>query len=112
MANRRRGEISAEIGGRRRTLCLTLGALAGLEARFGENGLAALARRLENGVSARDLLAIISAGLAGAGEDLDEAGLGALTTDGALAGFAFIAADLLAATFGALAPETEAANPP
>lgn len=31
MANRHRGEIEAELGGKKRTLCLTLGALAELE---------------------------------------------------------------------------------
>ncbi|MBN9013699.1 MAG: gene transfer agent family protein, partial [Rhizobiales bacterium] len=35
MPNRYRGEIDAELGGRRRTLVLTLGALAELEASFG-----------------------------------------------------------------------------
>ncbi len=35
MPNHHRGEIEAEIGGARRTLVLTLGALAELEAAFG-----------------------------------------------------------------------------
>jgi len=35
MANRHRGEIEAEIGGKTRTLVLTLGALAELEEAFG-----------------------------------------------------------------------------
>ena len=35
MPNVHRGEISALIGGEERTLCLTLGALAELEARLG-----------------------------------------------------------------------------
>ena len=35
MANKHRGEIEAEIGGARRRLVLTLGALAELEAAFG-----------------------------------------------------------------------------
>ncbi len=43
MANTYRGEIAAEIGGKRRTLVLTLGALAELESAFGASDLMALA---------------------------------------------------------------------
>jgi hypothetical protein len=39
MANRHRGEIEAVLDGRPRTLCLTLGALAELEAAFGAQDL-------------------------------------------------------------------------
>ena len=49
MPNRHRGEIEAELGGRRYTLCLTLGALAELEAAFGAEDLVALAERFERG---------------------------------------------------------------
>ena len=49
MANRYRGEIEAELGGRRRMLVLTLGALAELEAAFGADDLAALAERFGTG---------------------------------------------------------------
>ena len=35
MANRHRGEIEAELGGQRYTLCLTLGALAEIEHAYG-----------------------------------------------------------------------------
>ena len=49
MPNRYRGAIVAEFGGRRRTLVLTLGALAELEAAFGADDLAALAERFGSG---------------------------------------------------------------
>ncbi len=49
MANPRRGEIEAELGGRTFVLCLTLGALAELESRFGEKDLVGLAARIESG---------------------------------------------------------------
>ena len=49
MANRHRGEIEAEIGGARRTLVLTLGALAELESAFGADDLVALAERFGTG---------------------------------------------------------------
>ncbi|MGB6081640.1 MAG: GTA-gp10 family protein, partial [Xanthobacteraceae bacterium] len=55
MPNRYRGEIVAEFGGRRRTLVLTLGALAELEAAFDVDDLAALAERFGSGrMRARD----------------------------------------------------------
>lgn len=107
MPNRHRGEIEAEIGGARRRLVLTLGALAELEASFGADDLVALAERFGGGrLTARDLVR-------------DEE-VAAMTTPDAAAGFVRIAADLLAATFGDRAGESErasvhegaAANPP
>lgn len=66
MTNMHRGEIAAEIGGERVTLCLTLGALAELEARLGAGDLAGLAERFSGGrISARDLTAILGGGAAG-----------------------------------------------
>ncbi len=44
---------------------------------------------------------IIGAGLRGAGYDIDDAAVGAVTTDGGAAGFIDIVARLLRATFGA-----------
>lgn len=68
MPNRHRGEIETEIGGARRRLVLTLGALAELEASFGADDLVALAERFGGGrLTARDLVRIIGAGLRGAG---------------------------------------------
>ncbi len=49
MANRRRGEVSLTLGGRRYTLCLTLGALAELEDALRAEDLAGLAGRLASG---------------------------------------------------------------
>jgi len=49
MANRHRGEIEADIGGARRRLVLTLGALAELEDAFGAEDLVALAERFGSG---------------------------------------------------------------
>ena len=49
MPNLHRGEIEAEIGGVRRRLVLTLGALAELEAAFGAEDLTALAERFGAG---------------------------------------------------------------
>ena len=73
MPNIHRGEISALIGGEERTLCLTLGALAELEARLQAGDLTGLAERFADGrISARDLTAIIGAGLRGAGNTVSD----------------------------------------
>ena len=73
MPNHHRGEIEAEIGGARRRLVLTLGALAELEAAFGADDLVALAERFGTGrLKARDLTRIIGAGLRGAGEAISD----------------------------------------
>ena len=114
MANRHRGEIDAELGGKGYTLCLTLGALAELEGAFGVDGLAALAARFETGaLSARDLLKIIGCGLRGGGHPLRDDEVASLSAPAGLHGYVRIAADLLAATFGAMAPDKDqAARPP
>ena len=73
MPNRHRGEIEAEIGGARRTLVLTLGALAELEDAFGADDMVALAERFGSGrLKARDLIRIIGAGLRGAGDTVSD----------------------------------------
>jgi len=101
MANLLRGEIEAEIGGERRTLCLTLGALAELESAFGVGDVIALAERFQRGgLSARDLVVIIACGLRGAGAKVSNDEVAAMQAPGALNGHVKIAADLISATFG------------
>lgn len=101
MPNLHRGEIEAEIGGARRRLVLTLGALAELEAAFGADDLTALAERFGSGrLKARDLVRIIGAGLRGAGEAIGDEEVARLSVEGGAAGYVRIAAELLAATFG------------
>jgi hypothetical protein len=100
MPNKYRGEIAAELGGRQRTLVLTLGALAELESALGADDLVALAERFGSGrLSARDLTRIIGAGLRGAGEAVSDDEVAAMTAEGGAAGFVKIAAELIAATF-------------
>lgn len=101
MANLHRGEIEADIGGARRTLVLTLGALAELEAAFGADDLVALTERFGSGrLTARDLMRIIGAGLRGAGEPVSDEDVASMRVDGGAQGYARIAAALIAATFG------------
>lgn len=102
MTNRHRGEIEAELGGKRRTLCLTLGALAELEAAFGAEDLASLAERFGSGrISARDAIRLIGAGLRGAGETITDDEVATLASGEGAAGYVRIVVDLLSATFGA-----------
>lgn len=112
MANKYRGEISAELGGKTRRLCLTLGALAELESAFEAQDLVALVKRFESGhLSARDLLRILTAGLRGGGNDLSDDEISHLSHPDGVQGYVQIAADLLTATFGN-APKDTPANPP
>jgi hypothetical protein len=105
MPNPRRGEIEAELGGERRTLVLTLGALAELEAAFGAEDLVALAERFERGrISARDAIRILGAGLRGGGAEIADDEVARLAAEGGATGYVRIVAELLSATFGA-APE-------
>lgn len=101
MANHHRGEIAAELGGAQRKLVLTLGALAELEAAFGASDLVALAERIGGGrLSARDLVAIIAAGLRGAGEAVSEDEVARMAVADGAHGYVRIAGDLIEATFG------------
>lgn len=106
MANAHRGEIEAELGGTRYTLCLTLGALAELETALGADDLLALTERFGKGrIAARDCVAIIGAGLRGAGHEVSDEEVARMTADGGAAGFVAIVSKLLNATFGAEQPE-------
>jgi hypothetical protein len=101
MPNHYRGEIEAEIGGARRKLVLTLGALAELESAFGAEDLVALAERFGSGrLKARDLIRVIGAGLRGAGEAVSDDEVARMAIADGVAGYVRIAAALLAATFG------------
>ena len=101
MANPQRGEIDAVIGGERMVLCLTLGALAELEARLQAGDLVGLSERFASGrISARDLTAILGAGLRGAGNAVSDDDLARMSVEGGLKGAAEIAVRLLKATFG------------
>ncbi len=105
MANPYRGEVDAEFDGKPYTLCLTLGALAELEAAFAVDNLLALTERFESGnLTANDLIRIIGAGLRGGGHKISDADVAMMHTAGGAAGFASVAAALLRATFGMHVP--------
>ena len=111
--NRHRGEIAAELDGRRRRLVLTLGALAELEDAFGAGDLVALAERFGAGrLSARDAVRIIAAGLNGAGEAVSIEEVAGMTTPGGATGFARIVGELIAATFSGVPEDGRPATEP
>ena len=112
MANGARGEVEAVLGGRSYTLCLTLGALAELEAAYGDGDLVALAERFETGrIGARDAIRIIGAGLRGAGHTIGDDEVAAMGTQGGAVGYVRIVARLLRATFPD-AGAADSAEPP
>ena len=101
MPNHHRGEVEGILDGTPYNLCLTLGALAELEATFGDENMLALAQRFEGGkLSARDCARIIGAGLRGAGHDITDAAVSRMQTQNGIPGFIDIVARLLIATFG------------
>ncbi len=115
MVNRRRGEVEAIVDGRPRLLCLTLGALASLEAAYAVDDLAALAERFATGrLSARDVARVFAAGLGGGGAPTREEDVFEMHIEGGLTGAAEVVADLLALTFGgeAAAAGEGAPSPP
>ena len=101
LVNRKRGEIVANLGGKDRCLCLTLGALAKLESAFAVDDLTALGARFSSGrLSARDLMTIIHAGLEGGGHTFTIDDVAEMQADGGIAGYATIVSELLTVTFG------------
>ncbi len=76
MANPHTGEVALTIDGTPCVLKLTLGALAELETALGADSLMALVQRFEGGAfSARDVMALILAGLHGGGQAMPAAQL-------------------------------------
>lgn len=100
MVNAHRGEIEAELSGKRYTLCLTLGALAEIEHAYGGEDLIAIAERFEAGrIGATDAIRVIGAGLRGAGNAVSDDEVAAMQVEGGAAGYLAIVVRLLKATF-------------
>ncbi|MGF1445577.1 MAG: gene transfer agent family protein [Pikeienuella sp.] len=101
-ANAARGEVALTIDGVPRRMRLTLGALAELEGALQTPSLIALAERFENGsVAATDLIALLSAGLRGAGEAVSTEELARAEIAGGAVGALEAGLALLAAAFRA-----------
>lgn len=80
LCNAARGEVLLGIDGRARRLCVTLGALAELEAAFDAASLAELGERLGQ-LTASDLLTVLAALTAGGGEAMSTAALASARID-------------------------------
>lgn len=78
--NRARGEVLLTIDGRECRLCVTLGALAELEAAFDVISLIQLSERLAQ-LTAADLIVVLAALVAGGGETMSSAELAAAHID-------------------------------
>lgn len=102
MANKRRGEVALQLGDKRYTLCLTLGALSELEEAFGADDLMALAERFGTGrLASRDLLRLLTVALRGGGHDVSAVDVASLPLTEGIEPVASAIADLLIVTFGA-----------
>lgn len=100
MVNPWAGEVALVIDGRRHVAKLTLGALAELEAALASGSLVDLVARFEGGqFSARDVLALIVAGLRGGGWQGTAADLAQADIAGGPVAAARAAAELLARAF-------------
>jgi len=100
MANPHAGEVAVVIGGERRAMRLTLGALAEMEAAMEADSLVDLVARFEEGrFSSRDVLAVIVAGLRGGGWEGQAADLLTAEIAGGAVAVARAAAQLLARAF-------------
>ena len=98
--NPHRGEVSLVIDGQPHTMRLTLGALAALEARLETGSLMGLAERFETGqVSASDLIALLAAGLSGAGHETGEDTLSRAEIEGGAVAAMRAGMELLARAF-------------
>lgn len=99
-ANPQRGEVALVINGQSRVMCLTLGALAGLEARLETGSLMDLAERFENGrIGSAELIALLAAGLNGAGNEITEEQLSGADISGGPVAAMHAGMELLSRTF-------------
>ena len=99
-ANPLAGEVVLTLDGRPHRCKLTLGALAALEAGLPDHSLTALVARLEGGsVSARDIMAVLVAGLRGGGWQGDEDSLVTSEITGGLEAAGLAAGRLIALAF-------------
>ena len=100
MVNRWAGEVEVVLDGEPHRAKLTLGALAELECALHEGSLVELAQRFESGkFSARDVIALLVAGLRGGGWQGNAEALSHSEIQGGPIEAARLAAELLARAF-------------
>lgn len=100
MTNPWAGEVAVTLNGVPHVAKLTLGALAEMEVGLGDSSLMELAERFESGrMSARDVIAVLVAGLRGGGWSGTTADLAAAEIQGGPMAALRAAAELLARAF-------------
>lgn len=100
MANIIRGEVETNIAGKSYVLCLTLGAVAEIEAKLDCKSLNAMSQKFAQGeVSANDLVIILGAAFRGGGNAMRDDEVAALRFANGLRGAAELAAQVLKAGF-------------
>ena len=85
--NGARGEVSLDVAGQKRVLCLTLGALAEIESAFGCASLVDLQARMRR-LSAAELIQLVTILMKGAGEHVEPDELARLNIQPAAAALA------------------------
>ena len=104
--NPHRGDVALVINGQACTLRLTLGALAMLETRLEAGSLMALAERFDSGrVGSAELIALLSAGLSGAGHQMSETDLANAEIEGGAVAAMRAGVELLARAFQPFQPD-------
>lgn len=105
MVNRHRGELGATLDGQPYRLCLTLGALAEIEAQLGGVDILSLAQRFEGGrIAASEAICILGAGLRGGGNQITDQQLAQMQIEGGVPGYLRLVIELLHAAFGVSEP--------
>lgn len=101
MVNPCRGEVTITLDDEAHVMRLTLGALAELEARLETGSLVALAEKFESGsVSSGELIALIAAGIRGAGGTLAEGDVADADIEGGAVGAMRAGFALMSVAFG------------
>ncbi len=101
--NPHHGEVALVINGQRQVMRLSLGALAALEGRLETGSLIELAERFETGqIRASELLALLAAGLSGAGAKLSEAELADAEIEGGAVAAMRVGMEMLGRAFAPL----------
>lgn len=100
LVDQRRGIVTAMVEGNQHHLCLTLGALAELEERLGGGSLYDLGKNWDSGtLTAREVIAVFSAGLRGGGYDVSDDDVARMYVEGGLFRVTKVVEQLLEVTF-------------
>ena len=110
MVNSHRGEIESDLFGKPMLFCLTLGALADIEARLGHIHLVNIIKRLSEGRMASDeLIIILGAAARGGGQSLTNEEIAKLPLKAGLDRAYLLIADLFNACFDNVSHNTKSA---